>query len=163
MNTSREKTKQLTQGALIAACYIVLTLVSQLLGLASGPIQIRISEALTILPVFMPAAIPGLTVGCVVANLISGCALWDVIFGSLATLAGAIGTYYIGKKRPRISWISPVLTNSLVVPLMLRFVYGAEGSYWYFLATILIGEIICCGGLGNLLYLGLKDKIKFFK
>ncbi len=163
MNTSREKTKQITQAALIAACYIVLTLLSQLVGLASGPIQFRISEALTILPVLTGAAVPGLLVGCVLANIISGCAIWDVIFGSLATLIAALTTYYLGKKAPRIGWIPPVITNTIIVPLMLQFVYGAEGSYWYFLLTVFIGELVCCGGIGSLLYQGLKSKIKYLK
>ena len=77
-------------GGVIAALYVVLTVIANALGLASGAIQVRFSEALTILPVFTPAAIPGLTVGCVLANLITGCAPWDVVFGSLATLIGAL-------------------------------------------------------------------------
>ena len=85
-------------GGVIAALYVVLTMVAAAFSLASGAIQVRLSEALTILPVFTSAAIPGLTVGCVLANLITGCALWDVVFGSLATLIGAVGTYLLKKK-----------------------------------------------------------------
>ena len=79
----------LTQGAMIAALYVVLTFIANLAGLASGVIQVRLSEALTILPVFTAAAVPGLAIGCVLANLLTGCAIWDVVFGSLATLIGA--------------------------------------------------------------------------
>ena len=95
-------------GGVIAAMYVVLTVIANALGLASGAIQVRFSEALTILPVFTPAAIPGLTVGCVLANLITGCAPWDVVFGSLATLIGALGTWLL-RKKPMLAWIPPVL------------------------------------------------------
>ena len=89
----------LTQGAMIAALYVVLTFIANLAGLASGVIQVRLSEALTILPVFTAAAVPGLAVGCVLANLLTGCAIWDVVFGSLATLIGAVGTRLLRKKK----------------------------------------------------------------
>ena len=82
----------ITQGAVIAAIYVVLTYIVSLLGLTNGVIQVRLSEALTILPVFTPAAIPGLVVGCVISNILTGAVIWDVIFGSLATLIGAVGT-----------------------------------------------------------------------
>ena len=85
----------ITQGAVIAAIYVVLTYLVNLLGLANGVIQVRLSEALTILPVFTPAAIPGVFIGCLISNLINGAVIWDVIFGSLATLVGAIGTYLL--------------------------------------------------------------------
>ena len=83
------------QAAVIAALYVVLTVLANSIGLASSAIQIRFSEALTILPFFTPAAIPGLFVGCILSNLLTGCVLLDVIFGSLATLIGAVGTYLI--------------------------------------------------------------------
>lgn len=84
----------ITQGAVIAAIYVVLTYIVSLLGLTNGVIQVRLSEALTILPVFTPAAIPGLVVGCVISNILTGAVIWDVIFGSLATLIGAVGTSF---------------------------------------------------------------------
>lgn len=98
----RKETQDLTVAALIAAIYAVLTLVSNAFGLASGAVQLRLSEALTILPAFTWAAVPGLTVGCIIANLITGCALWDIVFGSIATFIGAVGTYFIGKNVARI-------------------------------------------------------------
>ena len=106
-----KKTRVLTQGALIAALYVVLTYISNLFGLASGVIQVRISEALTILPAFSFSAVPGLTVGCAVANLLTGAAPWDVVMGSFATLLGALGTYYLGRKKYAAP-IFPIVANT---------------------------------------------------
>ena len=138
-------------GGVIAALYVVLTYLANLFGLASGAIQVRISEALTILPVFTAAAIPGLTVGCVLANLLTGCALWDVVFGSLATLIGAAGTRLL-RKNPYIAWIPPVISNTIIVPIVLQKVYGLEDAWWYLALTVCLGEVISCGVLGLLLY-----------
>ena len=140
----------LTQGALIAALYVVLTLVANALGLASGAIQIRISEALTILPYFTAAAIPGLTIGCFLANLLAGGIIWDVIFGSLATLLGALLTYALRQHR-RLAPLPPIVANMLIVPPILMFAYGFPGAWWYFVLTIGIGEFISCGLLGSAL------------
>lgn len=150
------KTQNLTTGALIAALYVVLTFVANGAGLASGAVQVRLSEMITIMPLFTWAAVPGLTVGCVLANLITGCALWDIVFGSLATLLGALGTYYIGRRKPVLGPVFPIVSNSLIVPLVLQHVYGLEGSYWYFMATVGAGEIISCGLLGWILYKAIK-------
>ena len=154
----KNKTLDLTWAALIAALYVVLTLIANMLGLASGAIQIRLSEALTILPLFTWAAVPGLTIGCVLANLLTGCALWDIIFGSVATLIGALGTYAIGRKKPALGPVFPILSNALIVPLVLQKVYGLEQGYIYLLITVGIGEIISCGVLGWFLYKGLKNR-----
>ena len=148
----KEKTLKLTRAALIAALYVILTLLSQVFGLASGVIQLRLSEGLTFLPMLYKEAISGLWIGCIVANIISGCALWDIIFGSLATLIGAVGTYYIGKLKPVLGLISPVVSNMLIVPLILQAVYGVKDSYWFIAVTVGIGETICCGFLGWCLY-----------
>ena len=136
---------------MIAALYVVLTMAANALGLASGVIQVRFSEALTILPVFTPAAVAGLTVGCVLANLITGCALWDVVFGSLATLIGAIGTRLL-RRKPLLAWIPPVISNMAIIPIVLMKVYGAEDAWWYLVLTVGAGEVISCGILGLLLY-----------
>lgn len=149
-------------GGMIAGLYIVLTMIAAAVGLASGVIQVRISEALTILPIFTGAAIPGLTIGCVLANLITGCAAWDVVFGSLATLIGAVGTRLL-RKHPFLAWIPPVVSNMVVVPIVLQKVYGATDAWWYLVITIGIGEIISCGVLGLLLYQAVRklpDKMK---
>ena len=146
------KTLNLTWAALIAALYVVLTFIANAAGLASGAIQVRLSEVLTIMPLFTWAAVPGLTIGCVLANLLTGCAVWDVVFGSLATLLGASGTDYIGRKNPVLGPVFPIVSNAIIVPLVLQYVYGLEGSYWYFMVTVGAGEIISCGLLGWLLY-----------
>ena len=141
---------------MIAALYVVLTFIANLAGLASGVIQVRLSEVLTILPVFTAAAVPGLAVGCVLANLLTGCALWDVVFGSLATLIGALGTRLLRKKSPMLAVLPPILSNMLIVPLVLQQVYGVEDAFWYLMLTVGAGEIISCGALGLLLYRSLK-------
>ncbi len=147
--------KTLTMGGAIAALYVVLTMVANAMGLASGAIQVRLSEALTILPVFTAAAVPGLTVGCVLANLVTGCAAWDVVFGSLATLLGAIGTRLL-RNKPLIAWIPPVISNAIIVPIVLQQVYGVPDAFWYLMLTVGAGEVIACGILGLLLYKALK-------
>ena len=149
------KALMVATGGVIAAMYVVLTVIANALGLASGAIQVRFSEALTILPVFTPAAIPGLMVGCVLANLITGCAPWDVVFGSLATLIGALGTWLL-RKKPMLAWIPPVLSNVAIVPIVLQKVYGVPDAWWYLALTVGAGEIISCGVLGLLLYHSLK-------
>ena len=111
------------QAAMIAALYVVLTYITNLLGLASGTIQVRFSEALCILPVFTPAAIPGLFIGCLISNLITGGIIWDIIFGSIATLLGALGTYFLRKKK-FVYTLPPVIANIIIVPLVLRYGYG---------------------------------------
>ena len=144
-------TQKITFGGVIAALYVVLTMVANAFGLASGAIQVRISEALTILPVFTAAAVPGVTVGCVLANLITGCAAWDVVFGSLATLIGAVATRML-RKHPYIAWIPPVVSNVAIVPVVLQQVYGVPDAWWYLVLTVGAGEVISCGVLGLLLY-----------
>lgn len=152
----KEKTLQLTRAALIAALYVILTLLAQVFGLASGAIQFRLSEALTIMPMFYKEAIPGLWIGCILANILTGAAMWDVVFGSLATLLGALGTYYIGRKKPTLGPVFPILSNVLIVPLVLQKVYGVPDSYWFLVLTVGIGEVVCCGILGWALYKGYK-------
>ncbi|MBR3743216.1 MAG: QueT transporter family protein [Clostridia bacterium] len=151
--------KTLSMGGAIAALYVVLTFVAQAFGLASGAIQVRLSEALTILPCFTAAAVPGLTVGCVLANLLTGCALWDVVFGSLATLIGAIVTRLLQKK-PLLAWIPPVISNAIIVPIVLQKVYGVPDSFWYLMLTVGAGEVIACGILGLLFYKALAKMPK---
>lgn len=150
----------LTRGAIIAALYVALTMVSSLLGLSSGAIQLRLSEALTILPMFTPAAIPGLFLGCALANLLTGASLLDVIFGSLATLLGALGTRFLAKSK----WmgpIFPIVANTITVPLILKLAYGLPGSLWFYCLTVLIGEVLSCGVLGVILYNALEGRPLF--
>lgn len=147
----------LTQAALIAAVYVVLTFLTNTLGLASGTIQVRLSELMTILPFFTPAAIPGLWLGCFLANLLTGCIIYDVIFGSIATLLGAIGTWLL-RKHKFLCTLPPVIANMLIVPFVLRYAYGFVFEYggtdWsipFYMLTVGIGEIICCCVLGSIL------------
>ena len=147
--------------ASVAALYVVLTFISSLFGLPSGVIQIRISEALTILPAFTPAAIPGLFIGCILSNLLTGGLILDVVFGSIATLIGAVGTYLLRKKKWLVS-LPPIISNILIVPLILRCVYGAPDAYLFMVGTVGAGEIISCGILGMILYFAV-DKYKVFK
>ena len=148
----KDKTLKLTRAALIAALYVILTFLSQMFGLASGVIQFRLSEGLTFMPLLYKESIWGLTIGCLIANILTGCAAWDVIFGSVATLLGALGTYYIGRKVPILGPIFPIASNMIIVPFVLQMVYGAEESYWFLMATVGLGEIVCCGLLGWNLY-----------
>ena len=145
-----QKVLYLTHAAVIAALYVVLTMVANAMGLANYAIQIRFSEALTVLPFFTPAAIPGLFAGCLLSNLLTGCAILDVVFGSIATLLGAIGTYLL-RRNKWLAPVSPIIANILIVPFVLAYVYHFEGSIPYFMVTVAIGEIISCGVLGMLL------------
>ena len=154
--------KNLAIGGLVAALYVVLTLIASALGISSGVIQVRFSEALCILPVFTPAAIPGLFVGCIIANLLSGAILWDVIFGSIATLIGAIGTYLLRKNR-WLAAIPPILANTIIIPFVLYYAYQVGGGIWILFLTVCAGEVISVGILGELLYTALNKYRKIFQ
>lgn len=148
-NLSSRSAAPLTQAAIIAALYIVLTFFANALGLANYAVQVRFSESLTILPYFTPAAIPGLFIGCLLSNILTGCALPDIIFGSLATLIGAVITHALRKYK----WaapIGPILANAVIVPFVLLYAYGIQ-PLWFSFVTVTIGEIISCGVLGMIL------------
>ena len=151
---------KITQGAMIAALYVVLTWIANALGLANGAIQVRFSEALCILPIFTPAAIPGLFVGCLLANILNGCVIWDIIFGSIATLIGAFGTYFL-RKTKFVFTLPPVIANAVIVPFVLRYAYGVGDAHWYLVATVAAGEIISVCILGLILKLGLWKYRKY--
>ena len=156
------KARYLTNAAIIAAVYIVLTLITNALGLANGAIQVRISEAMCVLPMFTPSAIPGLFIGCMLSNIFTGCVIWDVIFGSLATLIGAVFTYNLRKYR-RLALLPPIIANTVIISFVLKFAYGIPDGLLYFIITVGIGEIISCGVLGTLLYGYLKKYKKIIK
>lgn len=145
----------ITQSALIAALYVVLTLFINAFGLANGAIQIRISEALTILPFFTPAAIPGLAVGCLLANILTGAVIWDILFGTVATLIGAVGTYLL-RKHAWCAALPPILSNTIIVPLILQYAYGVPDALWFLMLTVGIGEVLSAGVLGTSLLFVLK-------
>lgn len=138
----------LAQGAVIAALYVALTLLFA--PISFGPAQLRVAEALTILPLFAPAAVPGLFLGCILANWIGGGVVLDIVFGSLATLLGALG----GRLLRRNRWLVPlpaIAANTLIVPLVLRYGYGVDLPLWLSALYILLGEIGGCYVLGELL------------
>lgn len=143
--------RELTLSAAVAALYVCLTFVSGMFGLSSGVIQLRLSEAMCILPAYTVAAVPGLFVGCVISNLLSGGVVMDVIFGSIATLLGAIGTRLIGERHRLLALIPPILSNTVIIPFVLRYAYGAEDALIYMFFTVGIGEVLSCGVLGSLL------------
>ena len=144
---------------MIAALYVALTYFSNLFGLANGAIQFRISEALCILPIFLPEAVPGLFVGCLVSNLITSANVFDIIFGSLATLIGAVGARLLRKLPAGLLWtatLPTVLSNMLIVPPVLIFAYGVTDAYLWLVLTVGIGEIVCAGVGGTVLGYSLK-------
>ena len=149
----------ITQAALIAALYVVLTLVSAAFGLDSKAIQFRLSEVLTALPALTPAAIPGLFIGCLLSNFICGAMLPDMIFGSLATLIGAVGTYFIGKRVKWLSALPPIAANTVIVPLVLKYAYHLDGTVPFFALTVFIGEFVCCGILGTVLLYAIPKRL----
>ena len=152
-----KKTLFICQSAAVAAIYVVLTLIANAFGLANYAIQVRFSEALTILPFFTPVATPGLFAGCIISNILTGCLPLDTVFGSIATLIGAVGTYVISNRLKHnttsqyLAPIPPIVANTLIVPFVLAYVYKFEGSIPYFMLTVGIGEIISCGILGLIL------------
>lgn len=147
----------MTQAAMIAAVYVVLTFVFQ--AFSFGEIQIRIAEALTILPVFTPAAIPGLFIGCLLGNILSGALLPDIVFGSLATLIGAVFTYLLRNQSRYLAPLPPILSNTLIVPFILKYAYLLPFPIPFMMLTVGVGEVVSCGVLGLVLYTAL-DKYK---
>ena len=156
MNNRKNKTAFLTKSAVIAALYVVLTEFSALLGISSGVIQFRLSEMFAVLPIFTPAAIPGVFIGCIISNIITGGVFWDVIFGSLASLLGAWGAWALRKKSVYLVPVPTILANMIIVPFVLRYAYGAEGSIPFFMLTVGLGEFVCAGILGVFLAKTLK-------
>ena len=153
----------ITQAAVIAAMYVVLTFVSSSLGLASGEIQIRLSEMLCVLPAFTPAAIPGLFLGCLLSNFLTGCTVIDIVFGSLATLVAAVISYQLrNHKYPLLVTIPPVIVNMIVVPFILKFSYGVPLPIPVMMGTVGIGEMISCVVLGTVLYFALDKRRVIF-
>ena len=143
----------LAYGAVIAAIYVALTMAFQ--PISFGPVQFRISEALCILPFFTPAAIPGLFVGCFLSNLFCGAAGLDIVFGSLATLIGAVGSYAPRKSKVLVC-VPPILANTIIVPWVLRFAYGSEDLIPFMMLTVGIGEVLAIGVLGSILLAALN-------
>ncbi len=152
---TNKKTLFLAQAAIIAAMYVALTYAFA--PISFKEVQVRISEALTILPLFTPAAIPGLFVGCVIGNFFGGAILPDILFGSLATLAGAFFTWKLRNATPFLAPVPPIIANMLVVPFVLKYAYGVPLPIPLMMLTVGLGEVISCGVLGMLLYFALRS------
>ena len=143
--------------SVIGALYTAITILIGPLG--NAVIQCRISEALCVLPIFTSAAIPGVTIGCLISNIATGCLWQDVLFGTLATLIGAVGARLLR----RVPWLAPlptVIANTLIVPFVLAYAYGAEEGIPFLMLTVGIGEIISAYVLGVALYLALRKSAK---
>ena len=154
--------KLTAQAAMIAAVYVALTYVFA--PISFGEIQVRIAEALTILPVFTPAAIPGLFIGCLIGNAISGAVVPDIIMGSIATLLGALGTRMLRKQSPFIAVLPPIIANMVIVPFVLRYAYEVQLPIPFMMLTFGIGEVLSCGVLGIMLYYALyRHRAQIFR
>ena len=160
---SNKKVQFLTQGAVIAALYVVLCQIFA--PISFRDVQVRIAEGLTILPFFTPAAVPGLFVGCIIGNLLGGAIPLDVVFGSIATLIGAVGTWAIGNmiRKKDLSNpfrfllpVPPIVVNAIIVPLILYYGYGIPVPIWIQMLTVGLGEVISCGVIGMTLLLALE-------
>ena len=157
------KARKIVHSAIIAAMYVALTYVSASLGLASGSIQVRLSEALTILPFFTPYAIWGLAIGCFVSNVLTGCLPPDIIFGTIATIIGAVSTYSVSKLKlfKYKKWlvpVGPILSNAIIIPFVLKYAYGLKDGIWFMFLTVGAGEVISCGIIGMLLFFSLEKR-----
>ena len=150
--------------AMVAASYVVLTYFSAAMGLSSGVIQCRLSEALCVLPYFMGwCAVPGLAIGCLLANLLTGSVIYDILFGSLASLLGALGAYALRKftlRRVRFLLpLSTILANAAIVPFVLQYAYHVPDAWWFLCLTVTFGEVIAAG-VGGVLMSFLLEKYK---
>ena len=152
--------KQLALGAIIAALYVVITVIFA--PISFGYMQVRISEALTIMPLFTEAAVPGLFIGCILANLLGGAVPIDIVFGSIATLIGAV----LGRALRSNRWLVPIpsiVSNAIIIPLVLRYGYGVDIPYLLSAGYIAVGEFLGCFVLGEILASALmkyKDHLK---
>lgn len=171
MKQTCTKIRMMTYGALIAALYVALTYLAAMLGLSGGVIQLRLSEALCVLPaivpaVYAPGTVLGLFIGCILANTLTGAVVWDIVFGSLATLLSALGTWLLARL-PRIgtalAWVPPTIANTVIVPFVLQYAYGVPDALWFLFLTVGMGELLSCGVLGTLLIRFAGPKIRTLK
>ena len=147
------KTKEIVLGAVIAALYVALTL--PFAPIAYGPVQFRIAEALTVLPYFTPAAVPGVTLGCLLSNILMGSPLPDIVFGTIATLIGAIFSYRL-RVHKYLVCVPPIVANALIIPWVLKFAYGVPDLVPVMMFTVGLGEVLAVGVLGNIFLLSLE-------
>ena len=155
---ARKRLAYITEASAIAALYTVITIAIGPLGNAA--IQCRIPEAMCMLAIFTPAAIPGMTIGCLISNIATGCLWQDVLFGTLATLIGVVGARLLR----RIWWLTPlptVVSNTLIVPFVLAYAYHAEEGIPFLMLTVGIGEVISAYVLGIALYFALRKNARY--
>lgn len=167
---TNKKTRFLVEGATVAAIYAAMTLA--IYPLSYGALQLRFSEAMTVLPVFTPAAIPGLTIGCIVANLAGPMSWIDAVFGGIATLLAALSSYFTRniriKNAPLLSLAFPVIFNAIIIGLEINLFFLPEGEVFTFMGFLIsalwvgLGEAVVCFLLGTPLALAL-DKSRIFK
>lgn len=171
MKNKKLSVRFLTESAVIAALYAAATYLSAAFSLAYGPVQFRLSEALTVLSTLTPAAIPGLTIGCIIGNISSPMGIWDVLFGSAATLLGAVTGRMLRnvqiKKLPVLSSLMPVIIfNAVIVGLEIVMLTPVEGGKLTAFAISALevgaGELVVCLVLGLPLYSALRHT-KLFK
>lgn len=155
----KNSTLNITRAAIIAALYVMLTYLSFIFGLSSNAVQIRLSEMLTILPAFTISAVPGLFIGCLLSNILTGATVIDIIFGSVATLIGAFGTYLLGKKSKFLAPLPPVIANTVIIPFVLHYSYNLNPLVLFFL-TVFLGEFVSCYILGIPFYMFMKKNSK---
>lgn len=160
-------TKRLCRAGVISALYVVLTYAFS--TFAFGPFQVRPAEALSILPLFFPEAVPALFIGCMLSNLLSAYTVYDVVFGSLASLVAGLCTYAVGKcfkkdgVKIALGGLFPVIINAIVIPLIIVFLCGDTGGYggvwtaYFTMVAIFLGtQTIWVYGLGTPLYFAVK-------
>lgn len=140
--------KYLVKAGIIAAIYVVLVIIFSFSSF--GPIQFRVAEAMTILPFFTSAAIPGLFVGCLIANILGGAVIWDIIFGSLATLIAAFLSFKL-RKQALLVPIPPIVVNSVVVGIILKLAYGVPEGLLFLMGSVFLGQLVAVYGLGMIL------------
>lgn len=149
----KKNVRYVVSAGMIASLYVVLVLVFSFSSF--GPIQFRVAEALTILPFFTPAAIPGVFIGCLIANIVGGAIIWDTIFGSLATLLAAYLSYRLRHKEILVA-MPPILVNSVVVGLILKYAYGIPEGLLILMGGVFLGQLVAVLGLGMILLNALK-------
>ena len=162
-------TKKLARAGVVAGLYVLLSL--SFFTISSGPVQMRVSEGLTLLPLLFPETIPAVFIGCMLSNLITGCAFFDIVFGSIITLAAAILTYFTGKAIKKhavkiaVGGIFPVVLNAVFLPVIWYFCYG-ELEYLYIIQVLILlaGQSAAVYVFGSVFYFALlriKDKVAF--
>lgn len=151
-----KRVRKIAEAGIIAALYVVLTMVSAVFGLSTNAVQCRLGEAVCLLPVLTTSAIPGVTLGCLISNLMTTGSIFDIIIGTFATLIGAAGAYLLrnGKLRPFAS-LPTVLANAIAVPIIIKIMGGAD-PLMYTGITVALGEILSCTVLGELLIKSMK-------